>query len=236
MSFFTPKVGTPAYYAAHPNVTKAIARAAGSAVRKSLKQSKSYKLRTHIRHELKYVENMVLNNNVVPAAGWVGCINSVAEGTDYTNRLGRKLNGRYIQIDAYFSPPTTNPNLDTCLLNIVYDRQPNNATAGYSDIFDTTTVPIGLMFRQLAKNQERFKIVRTWVVGPMNQNTPTSGARIRSYYAIPKSKSQCRYIGTAATVPETGAWLVTVASFANTAAAATACTATIACRFAFIDL
>jgi len=228
MGWFTPKVGTPAWYKASPGVqTYAIAK---SSKMLGFKRRRRY---TGVRPELKYIESLI--SGVPPAGGSIACLNQVAEGTDFNNRVGRKIGASYLQIDCYVTAPTTTGNTDAGTLFLVHDSQPNNATPAVGDVLDLTTIGPAQAFKNISKNADRFKIVRTFTLGPLSDVSAIEDSRKRFFYRIPRKLSDVRYVGSAAGVPQSGSWLLITASYVNSGSATTSLTVSISTRFAFRD-
>lgn len=115
--------------------------------------------------ERKYLDNY--NNDATGAttSGTLVGLNSIAEGTDFNQRIGRKVRAKYLEYDVAFTPGSTQVLTANYTWAIVLDRQPNNALPTYANVFDTsviTTKPF--TFKNVAQFQERFKIIKQ-VVG-----------------------------------------------------------------------
>lgn len=233
---FNPLPGTPAWYSATDAVRKASGLPRQFKIGYRARKKKAAILRAYaMRPELKYVDQNARSLSVVGVNGEVICLNSIGEGTEYNQRIGRLVHGRYIQMDIYATAPTDSSYQDSVTVALVYDRQPNNSTAAYNQVFDTSVIAIGQGFKQIALNSDRFRIVRTWTTGVLDHASSMDRARIRTFYKIPRAYNLTRYIGSGSGVPQTGAWLVVVASIANTASAVSSASVQITCRYAFND-
>ncbi len=105
--------------------------------------------------ETQYVDNNAQNSTTT--GGFVACLNQMAEGTDYSNRVGKVVQPMYLYLDWCVRPGT---NLDDCFIAVVYDRQPNASTASYSTIFaSNNSPPVSQTFPNIAAWKERFKIL-----------------------------------------------------------------------------
>lgn len=113
------------------------------------------------RNELKTVD--VSGTNTTPIStttGTVSLINGVATGTDYTNRVGRKIILKSLLLRIMFNPVVTGT-VDATLgdnvrLICVLDMQPNGVVISGSDLLLNTgspTDPLNL------NNRDRFKII-----------------------------------------------------------------------------
>lgn len=176
-----------------------------------------------------------LGNTFNATQTYVALLNGVAEGTDYTNRVGRSVNHKYVEVSIGIINSLANTATATVssgdygFWSIVYDRQPNGALAAFSDIFDGAN---GLAHRVTSKNQDRFKIIarEEWAVGgnfqPITAGVGGSGAQpyhIRRFIDLSKLKgndAKAKYQGTSAAITDIdeGALLFVAASSLTTAA------------------
>jgi len=72
------------------------------------------------RKETHYSDNET--TAVLPTGGFITCVNSVAEGTEFNQRNGRTIMGKYIQIDLLVYPPTTSNDFDQVQWALVCDK------------------------------------------------------------------------------------------------------------------
>lgn len=230
---FNPRPGTPAWYSAPVGSGggRRWKRLGGRIQSSELLRKKRRLLTRGIKPELKYLDGTQSSH----AANGTYVINEVAEGTDYSERVGRLIHGRYVQLDIMCTAPTGNTNPDSGIVHLVLDKQPNNTWPGYTDIFDTTTIAAGQAFRLLSKNSERFKILKTWMIGPIDHTCDLQHSRVRSYLMLRGAACSSRYLSNLAAIPESGSLLVAFASYTATGDAATQITFNLAYRFAFVD-
>lgn len=84
-------------------------------------------------------------------------MNGIAQGTDYTQRIGRKviLKSLFFRVNFYPSPTVTAPQGTMCRLLIVFDCQTNATAPAISDIIQIGTydAPMNLNYR------DRFKVL-----------------------------------------------------------------------------
>ena len=120
-------------------------------------------------------EMHMLDVNLTPLLPAVGgstqCINQIAAGTDFYQRNGRNIVARYIQYDFCIAPPTAVSAYDQYVIAIVYDKTPANTAIAYNQVFDITTLPVGLAFRNIATWGDRFKILKEFR-GHTSQGSP----------------------------------------------------------------
>ena len=117
----------------------------------------SYTLRG--RTELKTVD-VTAQNQTVPVGGTVILLNSVAQGSDFTNRIGRKIIMKSILMNINIFPlngASLNNTLGTYTrCSVIYDTQPNSgALPSYTDVFASAepNAPINL------NNRDRFYVL-----------------------------------------------------------------------------
>lgn len=113
------------------------------------------------RDELKVIDT---NNYTVavPTAGSVILLNGVAQGTDYTNRIGRKIIMKSLLFRAVLYPSTAASAVfgTTIRIMLVYDCQTNAATPAITDFF------AGGVYLEAMNltNRDRFKVIKDWFV------------------------------------------------------------------------
>ena len=76
--------------------------------------------------------------------------------------------------------------MDTGFVALVWDKQPNAGTAGFSTIYDTSASPIGLNFKQVSTSKDRFVILwqDDWICqnsGPGNSKASCN----KKHYNLP---------------------------------------------------
>lgn len=130
--------------------------------------------------EKKEVQTYLANTtfNAQTPTTLVALINSVGEGSDATQRIGRKITHNYIEVKLIINSYVTGP-YDAGFWSIVLDRQPTGSLPAFTDIYDTTTasnVP-GLACRNTLVNPDRFKVLATedYVVSTLNSGQGATG-------------------------------------------------------------
>lgn len=153
------------------------------------------------RDELKVIENAATQANFA-SAGSVALYNGVAQGTDFTNRIGRKVIVKSIHFKAWVSPATsTDSPGDICRLMLVWDKQANSAAPAVTDILTTADPFSGVNLN----NRDRFKVMYDRRVS-MNPavyaaNVITGGNPITVYREkFIKCNQEVIFSGTGATV------------------------------------
>lgn len=87
--------------------------------------------------------------------GTVTALNLAAQGTDYTQRVGRKTTNVAVQLEGYIQPEDTTTNNCKSRVLLIYDGQPNGALATIADIFTAATANA---FMNL-NNRDRFRVL-----------------------------------------------------------------------------
>jgi len=122
--------------------------------------------------ELKTIDISTTSISPVAVAGATVLLNGVAQGSDYTNRIGRKTVMKSILFRANIYPKvdTASPVGATIRIMLVYDKQTNGALAAVTDILNAATYlqPTNL------NNRDRFKILMDKFV-TTNANTTAGG-------------------------------------------------------------
>lgn len=101
-------------------------------------------------------------NSLFTAAGTLTLLNGVAVGTDYTDRIGRKiiLKSHLFRMNVRLAGLTAGIG-EFIRVMLIYDCQTNGAAPVVADILSTSTVisPINL------NNRDRFKVLKDWMIG-----------------------------------------------------------------------
>jgi len=118
--------------------------------------------------ELKDIEPGTTFPGTVSNSGTLQLLNGVANGTDFTNRIGRKINMVDLEVKMFFFPISGNayPG-DVIRVMLIYDKQTNGALPAVSDIL-TSAYP--LSFTNL-NNRNRFEVLHDEAVALNPQAT-----------------------------------------------------------------
>jgi len=104
--------------------------------------------------EMKFVDVSVSAATAIGAATFSAAqlLNGIQQGSDATNRVGRKINLKSLYLRYNFSLSATSTNGGTCRILVVYDKQANAAAPAITDILlaDAFTSPNNL------SNRDRF--------------------------------------------------------------------------------
>jgi hypothetical protein len=157
----------------------------------------------------------------VGAAGVVQCLNIIAAGTDYDERINRSIEAEYIDLTVACTPPA-DAVYDAGRVLVVWDSASLGAVATISEILDSAVIaplylePINLTVmanRFTVLLDHRFPFMRG-LTGDSTYNTSLS-RRIK----IPKKCKRCLYGTTASDEPTQGALLIVLCGYNNSATA-----------------
>lgn len=153
------------------------------------------------RQELKVTDTATVNVNV-PTLGAVSLINGTAAGTDYTQRIGRKMTNKSLLIRLQLAPVTTSNIVgDLVRFMVFYDSQTNGALPAVTDVL----VAADPMSPMNLNNRDRFKVIKDFLIGmeatEYAANVLTVGSpRTHIVKAYKKCSLVTVFSGTAATI------------------------------------
>jgi len=121
---------------------------------RSARAAKNFDILLCSPQELKVVDTAVANY-ALTTTGSVTLINGVATGTDFTNRIGRKVCWKSILIQGVTVPEDGGVAGTLGRIMLVYDSQPNGALPAVTDVLLTATslAPLNL------NNRDRFRVL-----------------------------------------------------------------------------
>lgn len=165
--------------------------------------------------------------------GSITLVSGVATGTDFTNRIGRKVCWKSFLLTGYSIPQASSaivPNLGRVMM--IWDTQPNGVLPVMTDILlqSTSTSPMNL------NNRDRFKVLwdKRVVNGYLNSVATLAVAdqNIREVRKYKKINQETIFDGVAATIADvqTGAILLVTIGSADTTFAYNL-VANVRCRF-----
>jgi len=135
--------------------------------------------------EAKYFD-VAAGSIALNTTGSVTQLDSVPTGTTVNSRDGRKFKLTSFQVRGIAGNDTTGTS-SLGAMYLVWDRQPNKALAGVTDILDAAT-PVAFAKRE---NVQRFKIIKKWRWcfngngATAGQQTATSAFDIDDYVKLP---------------------------------------------------
>lgn len=166
--------------------------------------------------------------------GTLTLLNGVATGTDFTNRIGRKVCWKSILVQGNIQnegdPSTTN----LCRFMIFYDSQPNGAAPTVADVLTaaTSTSPLNL------NNRDRFRMImdKFYALGSIS-TTATQAVSDRTTALIHKYKKlnlETIFDGTTAAIGDIQSGSIYCLTM-GTVAAGTTYEANVSIRLRFTD-
>lgn len=132
--------------------------------------------------------DLFINNGTFTTVGATSQLNAPIEGTDYNQRIGRKVRHHYLMLDITIQAGITQGPNDAGQISVVLDRQPNGSVAAFSDIYDTSSAVAGSAFRNTAVNSERFLVLKTgqYIIGGTTGVDPgTTPTIVKQRWFIP---------------------------------------------------
>jgi len=104
--------------------------------------------------EVKTIDIDSTSSNVTSTPG-ITLLNGVANGTDFTDRIGRRIFMKSLYFRGFLRPEDDTAANNSVRIAIVYDCDPNGAAPAWTDIFkqSTTTSQLNL------NNRDRFQIL-----------------------------------------------------------------------------
>lgn len=155
------------------------------------------------RSELKTNDIATQTITPIPTAGSITLLNGVAQGTDYTQRIGRKVEMMSLLMRFWFFPISSASGAfgDYVRVIVFYDNQTNAAAPVVGDVTATGAVldPLNL------NNRDRFTVLcdKTYTFNPVQYTAtlPTGGNPVSKQLKIyKKMRKEVIYGGTGATV------------------------------------
>lgn len=106
------------------------------------------------------------NSYVADTTGTVTLLNGIATGTDFTDRIGRKIILKSIFVRGLVGPVDTSTGTNCARILIVYDMQANGSAPAVTDILKTADSRDQINLN----NRDRFKILfdKQWTLGPFD--------------------------------------------------------------------
>lgn len=171
--------------------------------------------------ERKYLDTTFSAVSLIPA-GSVAVLNPIAEGTDFNQRVGRKVRSKYLQYDlgvVFVGGPTV-PSDWT--IHFILDRAPNGTAGTVAQILDTSIVPATYARKNIQLFQERFKILKTirgQTMGLAATAYQLESGRTAGYLPLVDTLNAkddiVHFAGAAAATPNTNAILILVCAQAT---------------------
>jgi hypothetical protein len=121
---------------------------------------------TGMRGEYK-THDVAAGSYEMDTTGTIVCLNLIAAGTDYNQRIGRQIHIKAVKFSMYTYPQSTSAAGTKYKIMLIQDKQPNGALAGITDVLNAVH---GTSQNNL-QNRNRFRIIRAWsgVLGYYNE-------------------------------------------------------------------
>lgn len=146
----------------------------------------------------------------VAAAGTVLPLNEIAEGSDFNQRIGRRVRNKYLAADIGITISAAQVLAGAThygTWHLVLDRQPNNATPTFATIFDTTISTNTFAYKNSQAYERRFRLLKSerFAIG-----TATTGQNYRvtahiDFEKMPASDQTTQWLGSTGIQPTTNA-------------------------------
>jgi len=158
-------------------------------------------------------------NYVADTTGSVTLLNGVATGTDFTDRIGRKIIMRSLYIQGYVAAidNTVSPNISRLI--VVYDNQSNGAAPAVLDVLKQASSISQINLN----NRDRFKILvnKTFPIAVID-NTATQALAgsptIHKVKIFKKLRHEALFNGTTAAIGSIATGSIYMITIGNTAA------------------
>lgn len=168
----------------------------------------------------KKVNDLAIATYPFDTTGSVTALNLIATGTDFTNRVGRKILMKSVNIIGVVQPNDTSVSTTLCRALLIYDKQPNGALPAITDILNTSNSKDQINLN----NRDRFVILRDW----FQALAPQQDTATQAYAGSPTTNNLHMFVklnhetiynstaGTIAAVTSGSLLLVTVGDSTNT--------------------
>lgn len=138
-------------YQSYGRRSKSVARSMATSISRRVGVWPRYSLPSRTVELKCYDTNWSFN---IVGAGHVFCLNTITQGTDDFNRIGKSIQLKNLSINYYITSIGVGPNL-VCRTLFVLDRQTNGATPAVSDIIESNAVEA--LYKE--SQRTRFKIL-----------------------------------------------------------------------------
>lgn len=149
------------------------------------------------------------------STGSITLLNGVATGTDFTDRIGRKIIMKSVSIQGYLYPEDSNVTENLARIMLVYDSQSNQAAPAMTDILKTSTALSQLNLN----NRERFRVLydsfnamagQNYVTATLTYAGSPTTALVKQYIKLNHDVIYSGTTAAAASIQTGGLYLVTV--------------------------
>lgn len=125
-------------------------------------------------------------NYAFDTTGSVTLLNGVATGTDFTDRIGRKIVIKSIYVRGMIQPIDNNTGNTLCRMLIVYDMQSNGAAPVITDVLKSASPAAQLNMN----NRDRFRVLidKQWAVAVISDIATQATGGAPTVYSLKKYK------------------------------------------------
>jgi len=165
------------------------------------------------------VVDVALANYALDTTGTVALLNGVATGTDFTNRIGRKVCWKSIVITGVCESTNATAAVNLGRVMIIYDSQPNGALPVGTDVLLTASAlsPMNL------NNRDRFRVIMdkylTFGIEERGAGTSVADKTVNMVHKYKKITYETIFDGTAATIADIQSGSIFILTVGTTAAA-----------------
>jgi hypothetical protein len=110
--------------------------------------------------DMKFIDTAAAGYNC-DTTGSITLLNGTATGTDYTNRIGRRIRNIRVDLTGHFLPQSTTQVGNYARVMLVLDHQPNGAIPAITDILATSSS----LTQVNVANSRRFAILLDYCMG-----------------------------------------------------------------------
>lgn len=187
------------------------------------KSSGADRVRQIVRQEMKVVVEKKLVDTpsatyACDTTGSVTLINGCAQGTDFTNRVGRKYTNVAVQLEGLVQIQDGTSGPTKARVMLVYDTQPNGALPAITDVL---TAASSVSFMNL-NNRDRFRVICDWndVIGSIDTTATLAYADqvIKNVSIYRKVNLETINDGVGATIADIQSGSIFLLTVGNTAA------------------
>lgn len=112
-----------------------------------------------INPEFKY-NDFISGANVSNTTAKYHLLNGISRGTDSTNRIGRSIKVKSIEINMYMYASTSATTEMFARFILILDKEPNGLAPSFGDILQSTSSPTNLISPRNLDNRKRFIILK----------------------------------------------------------------------------
>lgn len=180
-------------------------------------------------------------SGAIPGIGAILLLNSLGQGTDINQRIGRVIKAIGLQYKFLAIGPTASGQGDFLRVSLVWDNQSNNgASPLYTDIFDSSAGGNQITwFKNTRQYADRFTIFKDMTIPVQNQIASAESAAMpptyQQGYIDLSSCKETQWLSTSSGMPSTGSLLIAISTFLGGGSSATSASLVGNFKFTFQD-